>query len=451
MNTTQIKRATLAGIAALGTLGACQTAQAQSADALIDKLVEKGILNQREAQDLREESDKGFTTGYAVKSGMPDWVTALKFNGDFRGRYEGFYSGNSSFVDRTRLRYRLRFGVTANLQNDFEVGFRLGSGDLDGAAATLGTGIDPISNNQTLQNNGSKKGIFLDTAYAKWSPIHNADWAGSISLGKIDNPFHTSDIVFDNDYTPEGVGTQLSYNLTKDHTLKLLGGGFILDELGGSSKDPFLTGAQLRWDAAWTPKLSSALGVGLLTILGDESLGNGAVPNINRGNTRKVDGTPAYGYNPVYADGSVTYLLDSFPLYEGAFPIKVGGDFLHNGSAPSHQNEGYSIGATLGKSGKKGLWDLSYTYKSLESDAWWEELTDSDSGGFYLAAQPNSGLGAGYGSGTNIRGHVFKFSYSPFDHLTLTAKWFHMDTINEVPLRSSPTMDRLQLDAMWKF
>src|SRR6266478_2490673 len=82
-------------------LGAC----AQSSDALIDKLVEKGILTVKEANDLREETEKNFTQAYSVKSGMPECVSALKFNGDFRGRYEGHYSDNPAFVDRHRLRY----------------------------------------------------------------------------------------------------------------------------------------------------------------------------------------------------------------------------------------------------------------------------------------------------------------------------------------------------------
>src|SRR5436190_13726180 len=70
------------------------SALAQSSDALLDKLVEKGILTTKEANELKEETDKGFTTAYSVKSGMPDWVTALRFNGDFRGRYENFDSDN---------------------------------------------------------------------------------------------------------------------------------------------------------------------------------------------------------------------------------------------------------------------------------------------------------------------------------------------------------------------
>src|SRR5438034_7415035 len=75
---------------------------AQSVDALLDKLVDKGILTQQEAKDLREESDKDFTKAYAAKSGMPEWVTALKFNGDFRGRFEHHGSDNPAFTDRNR-------------------------------------------------------------------------------------------------------------------------------------------------------------------------------------------------------------------------------------------------------------------------------------------------------------------------------------------------------------
>ena len=124
MNSMKPRNINLALLAGLGLLAAnqrqCQV-QAQSADALIDKLVEKGILNTREAQELRDESDKGFATAHAVKTGMPDWVSSLKMNGDFRGRFDGTYADNVTSVDRNRFRYRLRFGVTANIVDDFEV------------------------------------------------------------------------------------------------------------------------------------------------------------------------------------------------------------------------------------------------------------------------------------------------------------------------------------------
>ncbi|MDQ6632696.1 MAG: putative porin, partial [Verrucomicrobiota bacterium] len=134
MKKIKILSALLTGTLASFAVGT--TAMAQSSDALIDKLVEKGILNVKEANDLREEADKDFTKSYSVKSGMPDWVTALKFNGDFRGRYDGIYSRDGS--DRNRLRYRMRFGATASLTDNFEVGLRLGSGQIGSAAPSLG-------------------------------------------------------------------------------------------------------------------------------------------------------------------------------------------------------------------------------------------------------------------------------------------------------------------------
>src|ERR1035437_10087650 len=107
------RRYSAAAAALLAVAAAGAVAPAQASDALLDKLVDKGILTVKEANELRQESDKGFTQAYQVKSGMPDWVSSLKFNGDFRGRMEGFYASHPGWTDRTRYRYRLRFGITA--------------------------------------------------------------------------------------------------------------------------------------------------------------------------------------------------------------------------------------------------------------------------------------------------------------------------------------------------
>jgi hypothetical protein len=133
-------RLPVAAAGLLATLAFGSTALAQSSDAIIDKLVEKGILTTKEANELREEADKNFTTSYQVKSGMSDWVSALKFNGDLRGRFDGIYSDGPAFVDRNRFRYRFRFGATAVLKDNFEVGLRLAS-----AERAENFGGDPIS------------------------------------------------------------------------------------------------------------------------------------------------------------------------------------------------------------------------------------------------------------------------------------------------------------------
>jgi hypothetical protein len=446
----------LAAIAAVA--GYVINGQAQSVDTLLDKLVDKGVLSVKEANELREETDKDFTKAYAAKNGMPEWVTALKFNGDVRGRYESFYYDNAAGVDRQRFRYRLRFGAVATLSDGFEAGLRLTSSE----AASGGSGGDPISGNSTFQDNGSKKLIYLDLAYAKWTPVRNEDWLGSFTIGKMENPFVFSDLFFDGDYTPEGVALQLSYNLSEAHSLKANGGAFALDELGAQSEDPYMYGGQVRLESAWNKHWSSSVGVAWMAIANEQALagtvgGAVPVPDQNRGNTRGPSADPSvgalvnalvYDFHPVIADASVTYTLDEFWNYKAPFPIKFGGDFVSNPNA-GPDNQGWSAGVLFGKAGKKGLWEFGYRYKYLEADAWYEELVDSDFGGFYQTA-PVGGT-AGYGAGTNVKGHVVKAAYSPYNPLTLTVTAFFSELINPNPVATESKTTRIQMDATLKF
>lgn len=428
------------GTAATAALG--MTAHAQSSDALIDKLVDKGILTVSEAKDLREEADKDFKTAFAAKTGMPDWVTGYKISGDLRARYDGVSSPNPSFTERNRFRYRLRFGVTADILNDLEVSLRLTSSEGS-------SGGDPISGNTSFADNASKKLIFIDQVYAKWSPIHTVDWTGAFTVGKMENPFtFPSTMMFDKDYTPEGLAVQLGYSISSQHSLKLNLGGFVLDELKDSSGDPMFGGAQVRWDAKWTSKWSSTIGVAGFTIQNTKQLTTGNVPDSNRGNSRNASGVLLHEFAPVYVDAGITYLLDSMPMYPGAFPINVSGDYVHN-CAASTDNEGYSLGFNLGKAGKKGTWELNYRWEELQSDAWYEEFVESDFGAVYQTAPV--GGGKGYGSGTNVKGHWVKISYSPFDSLTFGLSCFFTELVKPSPGSSDSSTTRIMADAVFKF
>ncbi len=446
--------ATITGVTAF-TLAFCGSAFAQSSDALIDKLVEKGILSVKEATELREETDKGFTQSYAVKSGMPEWVNSLKFNGDLRLRFDSIYNDDPTFIDRDRFRYRMRFGATAMLANNFEAGLRLISGE---NAKGGFTSIDPISGNASFEDNASKKIIGLDLAYLKWSPINTPDWSATSIGGKMENPFIFSDIVFDPDYTPEGFAQQIGYNINDSHAAKLNLGGFILDEISRSSSDPFLLGSQLRLESTWSPKWQTSFGLSALMISGTENLTSANVPDQNKGNTRVninagTTNKPSYGplantFNPIVVDGAVIYSLESFPTYTGAFPIRLAADYVNNPAAHNN-NQAFSAGITFGKSGKKGTWDLTYKYKYLESDSWFEELVDSDTGAFYKTGIPQSGGGTGYGAGTNLRGHYLRAAYSPYDFFTFSANYFLFDVIQGRSKNSES--GRVQVDATVKF
>jgi hypothetical protein len=441
----------LIGLAVIASAGA---ALAQSADALIDKLVDKGILSVKEANELREESEKNFNQAYQIKTGMPDWVTSLKFSGDVRVRYEGFYSDaawtTNGFVDRNRFRYRLRFGAAVTMLDNFEAGFRLTSSD----AVSGGVEGDPISGNTTFQNNASKKMFYVDQAYGRWYALKGGDLTGTLTVGKMENPLVFDDMVFDADYTPEGAALQMGYSLDNHHRLKLNCAGFVLDELASASPDPYMLAGQLRWDAAWSGKVSSTLGLSGLSIQQVNALVNSAVPNVNRGNTRSASTAPTYGFNPWVVDGAITFNVDRTPLYRGAFPVKVSGEYLQNPAAPSGaDNYAWNAGVVFGKASKKGTWEFSYTYKWLGANAWYEEVEDSDFGAFYGQnnAPPNSGFNYGYGAGTDVKGHILRFAYSPADSVLLSVKAFLTDLIRAFPGGSDSHMNRLQVDANWKF
>lgn len=431
-------------------------AHAQSNDALLDKLVEKGTITAKEANELRQESDAGFVKSLQVRNGMPDWVTTMRLYGDFRGRFDQVATDNNFLggmnEDRNRYRYRLRAGVTATMKDSFEVGFRLTSGD-----PTDSFGGDPISGNSTMQDNGSKKFVFIDLAYGKWTPVKTGPWLVSATFGKMENPIVASDIVFDSDYTPEGLAIQAGYDLNKEHALKVNGGFFALDEYKkgahSSTNDPYFLAGQVRLESKWSPKIQTSLGVTWISIYGSTALRTANVPNRNVGNTRNVAGGLVNNYTPIIGDAFMTYTLDSFPLYPGTFPIKFGGDYMVNTSAAT-MNTGYTLGITFGKAGKKGTWELGYRYKYLEADANYEEFIDSDTGAYYEAAPLNSGNKAGYNAGTGVRGHNFRIAYAPSDSFTVSATYYLFDLINPSIVAGLPTESRagrLQVDAMWKF
>jgi len=442
---SRTRRLGFAAATAVAATAIIPGAHAQSADALIEKLVQKGILTSKEARELREEADKDVTKASASKTGLPGWVNSIQFGGDFRGRFEGFYSGNPAAVDRNRFQYRLRFGATVSMLDNMDVGIRLASsGD---------TASNPISGNQTFDNNASKKPLSVDLAFARWTAINSPEWQAVFTVGKMENPMVFTPAVMDRDYTPEGFGQQFTYRAGERHEFRLNLGEFVLEERAASSLDTYLVSGQLRWDAKWSPKWQTTLGFAGLAISGKDSLtiANGQL-NIGEGNTRiggTSAGAPAYNFNPFIVDAGITYVVPEVSFYKGAFPIRLSGEFLHNPAAP-RDNEAYSLKLTMGKAGKKGLWETSYELREVQADSIYEELPESDFNAFTQAARMTGGT-AGFIGGTNVRGHIFRVGYTPFDSLTLGVTLWVTDAVHETPVGSAAGATRIQVDALWKF
>jgi len=458
---------------ALVAVAFCANAIAQSSDALLEKLVQKGILSAQEAKDLRDDAKKDFDKNYRKVTSMPDWVTSLKFTGDFRGRFEENNAENAQYIDRNRYRYRVRFAAIATLIDRFEIGLRLASGNPQTNPGGTLVGGSPITANQDLNSLESRKFLWIDAAYAKWTAIKNSDWTVTGSIGKIDNPFALSNMIWDYDINPEGTALQIAYNLTDQHTLKANGAFIVLDELNqgynspntlpagapgaAPSHDPYVYGAQFLWESKWTPKFETSLGVAAFDIAHKESLSARVQPFYNSGNSRDTNGFLRYNINPVIGTGSITYKLDSFPCYTGQFPLKVMGEYMKNPGAPSN-NEAYRVGVTIGKAGRKKTWEINYRYQWLEADAWFDALEDDDNGAFYATGNPQlvgTGKANGWFGGTNVKGHQVIATYSFTDYLNFTFTYYLNDLIIGNP--TSPGFDsaskagHFMADLMWKF
>src|SRR6185369_8460799 len=115
---------------------------------------------------------------------------------------------------------------------------------------------DPISTNQSFERTFTRKSINLDQAYLTVKPGKTfgiePGW-GQFMGGKMPiTAYRTSELVFDDDLTPEGAQEQL--NLVEHREgwfrgLKLNGFQWTVDEINGAG-DPWMIGGQIVSDFA---------------------------------------------------------------------------------------------------------------------------------------------------------------------------------------------------------
>ena len=63
-------------------------AQSKGDQALLDALVRKGVLSEKEAEDITAETAKEAVSTSAAKIQVGDWVQELKIGGDLRLRFQ---------------------------------------------------------------------------------------------------------------------------------------------------------------------------------------------------------------------------------------------------------------------------------------------------------------------------------------------------------------------------
>ncbi len=423
--------------------------------AIEDVLYESGKISKEEwlkikAEREREEAEREKQIKEAVDRAITrdvkkrKWIDAVVWSGDLRLRYGQFWRYGRGTVgdNRSRLRFRLRFGPTLKIQ-DFTIGIRLASGD-----------DSQVSTNQSFDNAFSKKEIRIDRAYASWNP--SSFKAMTITGGKMPNPFtrnYTTDVLFDADLTPEGMAEQFKWKASQSVTLFVDLAQFVLNELSGDTNDQWMFGFQ----GGGVVKMGNSkvrLAVGFYDAL-NVTLAGLDEPTVQVFNSKVGDGSASAAY---VNDYNVLNVNGSFDTNLMGFPVNIQGDWVYNTAGPvtcsgvgntsgscapgnvrvDNQDQGYQVGIRLGKAKKAKTWEVAYYYKWLQADAVLSAFTDSD-------------LGDG---GTNRRGNIFWGAYNITDFLKFKVKFYNTKPLDRAICSStscSDDIDRLMVDWIWMF
>ena len=436
-------------MAAAVLIAASWHASGQSADAIVNKLVQKGVLTQQEADDLRKDADNDFAKSFAARSGMPAWTKNVTFSGDLRLRLDDMmFEDSLAKPDRLRFRYRLRYGGVWTAQDWATIGFRVGSGDFRSA---LGDG-NPNSNNQTMTHAFSKKPLYIDAAYVTLKPP-GQDWI-SVTAGKMNNlmwqPTFISPVVYDPDLTPEGAVEQLNFKFgdNKQYSIFANAAEMVLDEFSGDKNDTYMYDGQVGFTGnfmgdAKAPKLKATVVGGYFQT---QNLGHMPVAD-NSGNTgNAVKGANYLGdFQDIYGRGEVAWKVCDKPFLGTPALLTLSGEMDKNLNDAyylpgSKEATAYTGQIQFGQAAKKGQWQIAYQYRHVEADSVFDSLTDDD-----------------FGGGTDRQGHVIKGFYNVRDWWSLDFAVFLTEKISDrtgahtQPGLNGQTQTHLYVDTMFKF
>lgn len=346
------------------------------------------------------------------------WAEKVSLKGDLRYRYESIQEDGKE--DRTRDRIRARVGVESKPSEDVTIGIRLSTAQ-DG---------DPVSSNQTLDESGSRKDVYLDLAFLDWHP---ASVKGlNVTGGKMEMPFaKVSDLVWDNDLNPEGLAVRYAFG---DDGLKLLlsGGSFWMDERSSTSDDAMLYGGQVAAKFK-SDVLHGIAGVGYYGYENVEGYATLVDPTDGFGNSVVETVDPVSGEVTETAYASGYEIVDAIAElgFDPGVPVAFYGNYAVNQDADD-EDTAYLGGLRIGKTKEPGSVEFDYNYREVEADAVLGALTDSDF----------------IGGGTDGKGHKVSVGVQ----LTKVLKGQVTYFMNEIGLEGDgKDYDRLQVDVSGKF
>jgi hypothetical protein len=205
----------LAWLAILGFVGfASKGICADDAvDALMDILMEKGLLNEAEAAKVKALAEARLANAAAqMPPAQSKWkisnaIKSVELFGDLRLRYEDRQASTpGGKVELDRGRFSARIGLRGDAAEEVYYGFRL-----DTAAnprspwVTFGTSSSGIPYQGPYGK--STGGLNIGQIYLGW---REPGWL-DVTFGKMANPLYTTPMVWDSDLNPEGAAERLKY------------------------------------------------------------------------------------------------------------------------------------------------------------------------------------------------------------------------------------------------
>lgn len=443
---------------------------------IVKEEIRKQVTAELAPEVAKEVAERAKDEGWGVPAALPDWARRVRISGDLRVRGQGdtFASDNvqnsyldfltvndrggidragiSAFAntteDRQRLRARLRLGVDAELGHGYSMGMRFTTGNLR----------DPVSTNQTLGNTGARYQFGIDQAWARWyGQSSTARQSLALVAGRIPNPWQSTDLVWDQDLSFEGVSANYRYSFSGDDTFRrnvfATVGAFPLEEVELSSRDKWMYGAQLGfdWHFAGGSRLRAAAALydfanitGQRNALEDTRLDYTAPKFLQRGNSlfdiRNTSDPTAnlFALMAEYRLANVT-LQQDWRLSE-RYRISLIGDYVRNIGYDEEdierrttffvpeRAEGYLLDLAVGAADMQlaHAWRVTLGYRHLERDAVLDAFTDSD---FRLG-------------GTDVEGYTFTLDYALSPKNLLRMRYLSASEIDGAPFG----VDVLQLD-----
>ncbi len=290
-------------------------------------------------------------------------------------------------------------------------------------------GNDPRSSNQSLDDNGTRKAIVIDMAYADWNFTQGAN----LIFGKQPYPFFRpgQSLFFDNDFNPEGIATRFERGIW-------FGSGYGWwmneqhnDDPAAENTDTFVFGGQ----------------VGVRVPVGDQSnlvgfghyyncsgcQGNSPLfNNASNGNTTYPLVAPAVT-NILVFDYEIAELGAEFNTQVGDLPLTLWGNYAQNMASGVEHDTAYNAGFRLGRASNPRTWEVAALYQSIDKDALFGQFIDSDFG---------NGL-------TDTDGWALRGGYAPVRNIAVNLTYF-INTLNK-DVGTELDYDRLQLDLNWRY